>query len=151
MYEKWITLWIHYRWHCTCCECFLKMAKLQRGLSVLTNGLVQEKRNSIANALEFRLSCTKPSLWWSSPAGLAAQSLQNLRMTFKYGGRKNVPSRVEVEALTVSCTCCCIRTLNSCQMYENHNWLIWIHYLLFLQSFFIYITKISFLAIEIYP
>ena len=27
------------------------------------NGLVQERRNSIANALELRLSCTKPSIW----------------------------------------------------------------------------------------
>ena len=26
------------------------------------NGLVQERRNSIANALELRLSCTKPSI-----------------------------------------------------------------------------------------
>ena len=32
------------------------------------NGLVQERRNSITNALELRLSCTNPSLWphWSS-------------------------------------------------------------------------------------
>ena len=29
------------------------------------DGLVQERRNSIANALELRLSCTKPSKWWS--------------------------------------------------------------------------------------
>ena len=28
-------------------------------------GLMQEKRNSIANALELRLSCTKPSIWLS--------------------------------------------------------------------------------------
>ena len=27
------------------------------------NGLVQERRNSIANALELRLSCTYPSIW----------------------------------------------------------------------------------------
>ena len=26
------------------------------------NGLVQERRNSIANALELRLSCTEPSM-----------------------------------------------------------------------------------------
>ena len=28
-------------------------------------GLVQERRNSIANALELRLSWTKPSIWWT--------------------------------------------------------------------------------------
>ena len=27
------------------------------------NGLVQKRRNSIANALELRLSCTNPSTW----------------------------------------------------------------------------------------
>ena len=27
------------------------------------NGLVQERRNSIANALEFHLSCIKPSIY----------------------------------------------------------------------------------------
>ena len=30
------------------------------------DGLVQERRNSIANALELRLSCTNPSKWWVS-------------------------------------------------------------------------------------
>ncbi len=33
---------------------------------------------------------------------VAAQCLQNVRTTFRFGGRKNVPSRVEIEALTVS-------------------------------------------------
>ena len=28
------------------------------------NGLVRERHNFVANALELRLSCTKPSLWW---------------------------------------------------------------------------------------
>ena len=28
------------------------------------DGLVQEGHNSIANALELRLSCTNPSIWW---------------------------------------------------------------------------------------
>ena len=28
------------------------------------NGLVQERHNSIANALELHLSCTNPSIWW---------------------------------------------------------------------------------------
>ena len=30
------------------------------------HGLVQERRNSIANALELRLSCTNPSIWSDS-------------------------------------------------------------------------------------
>ena len=30
---------------------------------IIINGLVQERRNSIANALELRLSCTNPSIW----------------------------------------------------------------------------------------
>ena len=29
-----------------------------------TDGIVQERRNSIANALELRLSCTNPSKWY---------------------------------------------------------------------------------------
>ena len=32
------------------------------GNSPYVNGLVQERRNSIANALELRLSCTNPSM-----------------------------------------------------------------------------------------
>ena len=37
------------------------------------DGLVQERRNSIANALEFRLSCTNPLLWYpgASPVSLS--------------------------------------------------------------------------------
>ena len=31
---------------------------------VYIDGLVQERRNSIANALELRLSCTGPSIWY---------------------------------------------------------------------------------------
>ena len=33
--------------------------------------------------------------------GLAATCLQNIRQTFRFGGRKNVPSRMELEAITV--------------------------------------------------
>ena len=33
------------------------------------NGLVQERRNSIADALELRLSCTNPSIWALKPLG----------------------------------------------------------------------------------
>ena len=32
--------------------------------SVDIDGLVQERRNSSALAMEFRLSCTNPSIWW---------------------------------------------------------------------------------------
>ena len=32
-------------------------------LTIYFVGLVQERRNSIANALELRLSCTNPSIW----------------------------------------------------------------------------------------
>ena len=35
------------------------------------DGLMQERRNSIANGLELRLSCTNPSIWSTSyPSGL---------------------------------------------------------------------------------
>ena len=34
-------------------------------LWVYVDGLVQERRNSIANALELRLSCTNPSMYVS--------------------------------------------------------------------------------------
>ena len=37
-------------------------------------GLVQERRNSIANALELRLSCTNPSKWYWKPK-------ENFRLT----------------------------------------------------------------------
>lgn len=42
-------------------------------------------------------------------SGAAAICLQNLRKTFKYGGRKNVPLAEELSALAVSdefCACC---------------------------------------------
>ena len=35
-------------------------------------------------------------------SGAAAICLQNLRKTFKYGGRKNVPLKEEIAALAVS-------------------------------------------------
>ena len=35
-----------------------------------TDGLVHERRNSIANALELRLSCTNSSIWFSLCCGL---------------------------------------------------------------------------------
>lgn len=35
-------------------------------------------------------------------SGAAAICLQNLRKTFKYGGRKNVPLKEEINALAVS-------------------------------------------------
>ena len=34
-------------------------------LDAKIDGLVQERHNPIANALELRLSCTKPSIWES--------------------------------------------------------------------------------------
>ena len=34
------------------------------------DGLVQERHNSIANALELRLSCTNPSIWTCQKCGL---------------------------------------------------------------------------------
>ena len=44
----------------------MKMTKwFEMGLILQIDGLVQERRNSIANALELRLSCTKPSKWYS--------------------------------------------------------------------------------------
>ena len=36
---------------------------LELRLSCTNPGLVQERRNSIANALELRLSCTNPLIW----------------------------------------------------------------------------------------
>ena len=37
------------------------------------DGLVQERRNSIANALELRLSCTNPLIWWHKSGSTLAQ------------------------------------------------------------------------------
>ena len=37
-----------------------------QGVPSHIDGLVQERRNSIANALELRLSCTNPSIWGTS-------------------------------------------------------------------------------------
>ena len=34
------------------------------------DGLVQERRNSIANALELRLSCTNPSIWYDNTSSI---------------------------------------------------------------------------------
>ena len=38
------------------------------------DGLVQERRDSIANALELRLSCTKPSIYHQYPRELLWKS-----------------------------------------------------------------------------
>ena len=35
------------------------------------DGLMQKRRNSIANALELRLICIKPSIWYTSRECLA--------------------------------------------------------------------------------
>ena len=50
--------------------CYQLQLHLQRGQRVngqrtyiSVGGLVQERRNSIGNALELRLSCTNPSIW----------------------------------------------------------------------------------------
>ena len=40
------------------------------------DGLVQERCNSIANALEFGLSCTKPSIYANGSASLVSQSVR---------------------------------------------------------------------------
>ena len=45
---------------CLCCQFITELAYHHIG------GLVQERRNSIANALELRLSCTNPSIWMQS-------------------------------------------------------------------------------------
>ena len=45
--------------------------------SVNIDGLVQEKRNYIANTLELRLSCTTPSIWYSFHHGKWGRSLAN--------------------------------------------------------------------------
>ena len=41
------------------------------------SGLTQERRNSIANALELRLSCTNPSMCWSVMVGLGYYFIWN--------------------------------------------------------------------------
>ena len=41
------------------------MQKLNKGQLGHFDGLVQERRNSIVNALELRVSCTNPSIYWS--------------------------------------------------------------------------------------
>ena len=43
--------------------CFLWVGTQEPILQI--HGLVQERRNSIANALELRLSCTNPSKWFN--------------------------------------------------------------------------------------
>ena len=44
-------------------------AFIQRSWYLHIDGLVQERRNSIANALELRLSCTNPSIYNYNPKG----------------------------------------------------------------------------------
>ena len=52
------------------------------------DGLVQERRNSIANALELCLSCTNPSKWWSVLAFIIYSCEMNLT-----GGAQNINIR----------------------------------------------------------
>ena len=42
-----------------------------------SDGLVQERRNSIANALELRLSCTNPSIYFSNAKMVPTEELMN--------------------------------------------------------------------------
>ena len=39
-------------------------ANFSAHLFIYIDGLMQERRNSIAKALELRLSCINPSIWW---------------------------------------------------------------------------------------
>ena len=52
--------WTHQEWSCTRCR-WLGMDKYQ--VSCIIEGLVQERCNSIANALELHLSCTNSSIY----------------------------------------------------------------------------------------
>ena len=52
IYIKWLHLWLYlFRAPISICH---------------IDGLVQERHNSIANALELRLSCTNPSIWYTA-------------------------------------------------------------------------------------
>ena len=55
-----------YNWQLTQIQLILlqpPFGRTELGISIPIDGLMQEKRNSIANALELRLSCTNPSIW----------------------------------------------------------------------------------------
>ena len=54
-------------------------------------------RNIVIKSKQF----SNQDYYWLLSA-IAALSLHNLRTTIRFGGRKNVPSRIEVEAMTVS-------------------------------------------------
>ena len=45
------------------------------------DGLVQERRNSIANALELHLSCTNPSMWQQPASRSSWTSTSNISVT----------------------------------------------------------------------
>ena len=66
--------------------------------------LVQERRNYIANALEFRLSCTNPSIWNI----LIASRLHIPAMD----GMKNIP--FSVSRINGTLTCMCLNILVWC-------------------------------------
>ena len=55
---KMLDPWIKVHWWVT------RSQISDKPLYVQINGLVQERHNSIANALELHLSCTNPSKWW---------------------------------------------------------------------------------------
>ena len=50
-------------WKIVVCKVVMSRSVSQPILKIHFDGLVQERRNSIANALELHLSCTKPSLY----------------------------------------------------------------------------------------
>ena len=58
----WLILEVLWYWCLSVCVCMYVSDILQYCI----NGLVQERRNSIANALELRLSCTNPSVYSST-------------------------------------------------------------------------------------
>ena len=79
------------------------------------NGLVQKRRNSIANALELRLSCTNPSIWYLKMDRLQPH-LQTLTHkvthTFKMNNhRKYIPTYYVHASCFVAFCCGFNRTL----------------------------------------
>ena len=59
-------------WKIVVCKVVMSRSVSQPILKIHFDGLVQERRNSIANALELHLSCTKPSLYSTATRNLVA-------------------------------------------------------------------------------
>ena len=103
---------------------FLLIKEQQCGKHFHVDGFVQERDNSIANALELRLSCTKLSMpWcipWCIPENVLEVLLQNGWCLTHCGAGDAMLWHISRSTLTQVMVCC----MTAASHYQNQCWLV---------------------------